>query len=214
MAAECGGAIHVCAFRATLLDDDGGVADGPDNSYVTDQVLELGYNPVLLQGVDVDVQGACDCVVASYAGEDKLKRFDFALARHAIEPILEHMLLGGQQIIDGADVVGLGFAEQLPCGERQPLVAIEFWADNWEDDAPVAARPYWHFVYPATKWQLGPNTHNNEFVRRQLVGKSRRNGLWGRGRTGTGRRTARRSPVAATGPRTSLRRRRTASRLT
>lgn len=185
-AVDAAGALHACSLRATLLDSDGSVSAEANNSYVTNQLIQIQVNPVLLQGAEIDVPGACGCLLATWAENDLLKRFDTVIDRHALEPILEQMLLGGAVIDDAGDAVGWNAPEQLACGDQPQYAALEFWADRIVDDAPDPEYPYWHFVLPMGKFQLGPSTHGAGFAQRQIVGKGRRNPLWGGGPYGDG----------------------------
>ena len=183
MAARCFAAIHLCRIRATRLDAEGDPSPGPNNFYVTDKPITLGASPVIEAGADLTMVGGCDCIIAAYRGNDKLKRFDLALALGMLEPALLEMLLGGSAITQGGQISGMWWPSQMACDDApQPNLAFEGWQDTWEDDhqgnAPFR---YIHWVWPSTRWQIGEHTLGNEFLQPSVNGFSRSNPNWGLG---------------------------------
>lgn len=182
--AECLAAIHLCRVRATRLNADGTPKAGPNNSYVTDKPLVINVTPVLEAGADKTVVGGCDCIVATYRGKDKLKRFDLELDLAVIEPALKEILLGSPVIIDGTNgPIGNWWTEQaFDCSsEVQPNVALEGWQTAWDDDAPSPVYPYVHWVWPSSFWQIGAHSLQNDFAQPKLTGYTRGNPNWGLG---------------------------------
>lgn len=187
MAAPCGVSLHVCTIRITVLDPDtGAVADADDNSYVTGKSLSVQVTPTIEAGADITLTGGCDCVVASYRGTDKLKRFEFEINIAALEPAMISMMVGGSIINDGTYDVGVAWPSALECGEAEPAVAFEFWTDHWNGDAQDPDYPYIHHVYPQTRWQIGQQQYQNDFAQPVLTGFSRQNLAWGDGPYGDG----------------------------
>lgn len=180
MSAECLAAIHLCRIRVTRLTASGAPAPGPNNVYVSDKGISLGLTPVITAGADRELIGGCDQILASWKGDDKLKRWDLQLDVGKLEPALVEMLTGSPAISSAGDVIGNWWTEQQFAGAG-PLVAFEGWMDAIEDDHPHAVFPFWHWVWPATKWQFGPQTLQNDFLQPRLNGFSRGNTLWGDG---------------------------------
>lgn len=186
MTAVCPAAIHLCAVRVTRLDELGNPVAGPNNVFVSDKSIMLGVRPVIESGEDRTLTGGCDCIIASYRGYDKLKRFDLELDQGAIEPALLEILTGSAAILDPAQAnepIGIWFASQLSCADpQQPNVAFEAWQDLWEDDHPMATPyRYLHWIFPSTHWQLADNTLQNDFAQPKVTGFSRGNPNWGLG---------------------------------
>ena len=185
MADICVAAIHLCRIRATRLDALGNPSPGPNNVYVSDNPIMLSVTPEIEAGEDKTLVGGCDCIVASYRGKDKLKRFNLEFDSAVIEPGLLEMLTGGAAILDGSgqDPIGMWFANQLSCSaDSAPNVAFEAWQDLWEDDHQLAAPyQYLHWIWPSTYWQLGDVTLQNDFNQPKLTGFSRGNPVWGEG---------------------------------
>jgi len=187
MAAPCGVSLHVCTIRITVLDPDtGAVADAEDNSYVTGKSLSVQVTPTIEAGADITLTGGCDCVVASYRGTDKLKRFEFEMNIASLEPAMIAMMVGGTIINDGTYDTGVAWPSALECGEAEPAVAFEFWTDHWNGDAQDPDYPYIHHVYPQTRWQIGQQQYQNDFAQPVLTGFSRQNLAWGDGPYGDG----------------------------
>lgn len=184
MASICRAAIHLCRIRATRLDSTGAPVGGANNAYVTDKPITLGVTPVIEEGEDITLVGGCDCIVAAYRGEDKLKRFDLALQLAVIEPALLEMMIGASAISQGGQISGLWWPNTaFNCGVAgTPLVALEGWQDAWDVDRQSSAPfRYIHWVFPATKWQIGESTLGNEFFQPSLNGYTRSNANWGLG---------------------------------
>ena len=184
MAAECLAAIHLCAIRVTRLEADGSPTPGPNNSYVTNKPIQLGVTPVIEAGQDRTLVGGCDCLVATYRGFDKLKRFDLELDLGTLEPGLIEMLIGADAIIDTGVPIGDWWpsSQTFACGTNpQPNVAIEAWQDGWADDAPDADFPYIRWIFPSSFWQIGAQSLQNDFLQPKLSGFTRGNPEWGLG---------------------------------
>jgi len=175
-------------LRVTLLDDTGNVDPGSDNYWVTDNLVDISVTPEQEEGADVTQKSGCDCIVASYRGPDLLKRFTFEINLGAIEPGLITLMIGGAAILDSADIVGLDWPSGTDCAaDPPPKVALEVWSYNWDGNQQDSIRPYWHWVWPLTRWQIGPSTLGaGEFFLPNLVGYSEGNDQWGTGPYGDG----------------------------
>lgn len=181
MAAVCPTILHFCVVRATRLDSVGAVAAGPDNSYVSDNPVSLQMTPNVSAGEDRELKGGCGCIVAQAKDPDRFKRWDLELTMAALEPGLMEMLLGVSLISDGADPIGINGVDQSDCGFTPSLVAFEGWADAYDGDAPDPVRPYVYVAFPATSWQMGQMTLQNDFATPPFTGFSRKNSSWGNG---------------------------------
>jgi len=187
MAAPCGVALGLCAFRITrLIATTGCVAASPDNSFVTTDLISLSLNPVIEAGADTTLKGGCDCIVASYRGVDSLKRFEFEITNPKLSPALYEMMIGGGLISTGGFPVGTTWPAQLDCGDTQEAVAIEFWVKHWNGSSQDTTYPWIHHVYPQTLWQIGQQQFQNDFAQPTLSGFSRSNACWGDGPYGDG----------------------------
>jgi hypothetical protein len=185
MAPICDSVIHLCAVRVTRLDSLGNPVAGPNNVYVSDNPIQVVVKPEIEAGADKTVTGGCDCIIASYKGFDKLKRFGLEMDLGVIEPAMLEMMLGADAILAGsaADPIGLWWPSQLSCDEpNQPNVCFEGWQTLWEDDHPASgAYQYVHWIWPSTYWQIADHTLQNDFLQPKLNGFSRANPNWGLG---------------------------------
>lgn len=184
MATECLATIHLCRVRATRLNADGTPTPGPNNYVVSDVPIDLAVTPVIEAGKDSTLVGGCDCIVATYRGYDKLKRFDFVMNMGKIDfPLMELML--GSTIISGSggDYIGQWWSSNaFACATpAQPNCAFEGWQTGWNQDRQDNVQPYVHWVWPSTYWQIAPHTLQNDFLLLQLNGFSRGNSAWGTG---------------------------------
>ena len=186
MAANCGVSFGICVVRLTLLNDDGSVAAGPGNSYVSDKPISVSVNPNIEAGNTFSVRNGCGCKIASKKFPDTFNWFEFGFNMAALEPEMLAMLLGANTILDGADVVGAAFPSALTCDEQAPAVAFEFWTEHQVGSGLDGTYPYIHWVFPSTTWQLGDNTFEEGPAQPTVNGFSQTNQQWGDGPYGDG----------------------------
>lgn len=181
----CGVSILVCRTRATLLNADGTVAAGPNNSYVSDNPIRVTLTPVIEAGKDSTLKGGCDCIIATYKGPDLLKRFELEFGIATIEPAMMSLMLGSTLILDDSVTpvpIGNWWPAQVGCDlDPPPNTAFEFWTKVYDGDAPNNTWPYIHHVYPFVNWQIGPQTYEDEFAQPTLQGVARSNIVWNEG---------------------------------
>lgn len=191
MALPCGVSLHICRMRATRLEVTGDVSGGDDGQVVTGDLVSIGLTPTIEQGADLTLTGGCDCVIASYRGEDKLKRFEIELGLPTLHPAMYELLMGATLIpgtvgTDANAPIGIGWPAALECGEVGVNTALEFWTDHWNGDALDPDLPYVHHVYPQTKWAPGAQSYGNDFAQPTLSGFTRQNLAWEDGPYGDG----------------------------
>lgn len=188
MAVDPGNSLQICAMRVTLLDSTGAPVGGADTGYATPKISEVGFSASIREGAEIDLDGGCDCLEATFKGRNILRRFAFALNRTALEPALTALMIGATPIEDGADTIGLAWPDnELGCGDSEVKVAFEFWTKNWVDDEQDDVWPWLHHVYPTTVWQIGDTAYNaTAFAPNVLNGFSRTNRQWGQGPYGDG----------------------------
>lgn len=179
--AVCPSAIHLCFVRITRLDSLGNPLPGPNNFFVSSTPMMLTVTPDILAGETKDMKGGCDQLIATYRGQDILKRFNFELDMGTIAPALEEILTGAAAIVDDeSNPIGVQF--QVPCGTQQPYLAFEAWQDLWDcDHQPSTPYPYKRWVWPSSRWQRGAETLQNDFDQPKFTGFSVANGNWGMG---------------------------------
>lgn len=180
MAVNCGPSFGLCALRVTLLDDNGNVAAG-NNSYVTDKQVSLAFSPNVDTGNTFSLRNGCGCSLSRFKSEDVFNWWEFTFTDGALEPELTTLMVGGDTITDGADVVGQHFPGNLACDEVRRQVALEFWTQHIVGSNKDATFPYVHWVFPASTWQWSDNTAEEDFMNNALTGFSRSNPLWGGG---------------------------------
>src|SRR4051794_36594091 len=181
----CPTLLHVCRLRATRLNSDGTIVSGPNNSVVTDSIIDLAWNPVIIAGDERDLMGGCDCLLATFKGRDKHKRFDLAFHNGHLEfPLLE-MMTGSPLLMDTSTIpvpIGVNFPtnQVIGCSVARPFVAIEAWAELIDGDH-VPANPafrYARIVFPMSEWRWDNNTMQNDYQPTALAGFTRSNPNW------------------------------------
>ena len=185
MAVNCGPSFGLCALRVTLLDDLGNVAAG-NNSYVTDKQISLAFAPNIDTGATFSQRNGCGCSLARFKAEDIFNWWEFTFTDGAIEDAMVALMVGGTTIVDGSNIVGLHFPSALDCDEQRRQVGVEAWTQHIFGSNKDSTYPYIHWVWPASVWQFGDNTAEEDFMNPVLTGFSRSNPLWGGGPYGDG----------------------------
>jgi hypothetical protein len=182
---ECLASIHLCRVRATRLNSNGTPASGPNNVVVSDTPMVLTVTPVIEAGQDRTLIGGCDCIVATYRGYDKLKRFDLELDMGALDFSMLELILGSTAILSGGagNVIGQWWNQNaFDCSvAAQPNVCFEGWQTGWDEDEQSATHPYVHWIWPSSFWQIAQHTLQNDFTQPKLTGFTRGNSNWGTG---------------------------------
>ncbi len=181
----CPHSAGLCRVRVTALNDDGTVADGPNNSYVTDSPIHLAAAPEIKAGTATDVTNGCGCVCVSRRTNDRLLRFNLTLQLCAVEPALLSMLLGASVIEDDSDIPvpkGIWWPNQADCGDAPASVAVEAWSEAWDSDAQSASPNRWiYWLFPRAFFQIGAIDLADGFMLPEVNGFTRANDQWGMG---------------------------------
>lgn len=179
MANLCPTTLHLCRVRHTRLNPDGTVAAAPNNHVVTSNPMTLEITPDVLAGDTKDLIGGCDCVIATYRGKDKLRRFNLKLTMGTIEPAQIELMLGAGLFVNGSsENIGASWpTSQISCsGAQAPPSAIEAWSDLWiGDNQPQTGPRYIRWIFPMTFWQLDAWTLQNDLAGFGFTGFTRSN---------------------------------------
>lgn len=181
--AFCGPSFGLCALRVTELD---ALGNAGGDVYTTDKQISLAFTPNIDTGATFSQRNGCGCSLARFKAEDIFNWWEFTFTDGALEPALQAMMLGSTLIVDGADQVGVHFPSALDCDEARPMVGLEIWTQHIAGSGKDGEFPYVHWVWPATVWQAGDNTAEEDFMNPVLTGFSRSNPLWGGGPHGDG----------------------------
>lgn len=182
----CPVTLSICAIRVTALHEDGSVAGGANNAYVTNQMLSLGISPDIEEGDEKVLLNGCGAILARAKNPSLFKGTTLALTKGALEPALESLLTGGGLLLDSSDTpvpVGYSWPVQTNAdSEGPPAVAVEAWVKNRtgnrQSSAPFA---FTRYVWPFTRWQWGDSTLEDDFQQPTLNGTTEGNSLWGDG---------------------------------
>lgn len=181
----CASPLHICRLRVTRLNSDGTLASGPNNSIVTDSIIDLTWNPVIIAGDERDLMGGCDCLLATFKGRDKHKRFDLALHNGKLDFSMLEMMTGSSVITDTSTIpvpVGVQFPtnQVIGCSVARPFVGVEAWGELMDGDAIPgnAAFRYFRVVFPMSEWRWDNNTMQNDYQPTALAGFTRSNPNW------------------------------------
>lgn len=180
MANDKAASIQFCALRIARLDADGAPLVGAGNMYVTHQMGRLSAGVELSAGDDFSEKNGCGVITVSLKDCDRLLRLNLGLSLQTPDPQLHELLVGGEVLMDGADVVG--YAPPAVGEEACPDgVSIEAWSKAIVDGHVADTNPYWRWVFPRTFWQLGEKVLENGIMQHPLTGFAEQNANWGNG---------------------------------
>lgn len=174
---DCAGAVQVCAMRVAELDPTGVPNPGTGHLYVSSALVQIESTPVYTEGAEMEQQNGCGDVCVTHKDCPKLKRYDLAMTICTPDPELVSMLAGGVLLTDGGLSRGWA-APQVGAGGCPNGVSVEAWAKAIVDGAIDATFPYWRFVWPRTKWTLGPTVLQNGIYAPTLTGTGEENPNW------------------------------------
>lgn len=156
---KCLTPLKLCAIRVTRLDADGTSAAGPNNSYVTNRITEIGVTTELREGTEQELLDGCGCPIVSFREDDAFKRWTLSVSVGALEFGLLEMMLGTDLILDSSTIpvpIGMQFVTPGDCGVERPLVGIEGWSRAIAYDISDPDLPYFHWVWPGVKFAPAP----------------------------------------------------------
>jgi hypothetical protein len=179
----CFGTINACMTRFTRLNADGSVADGPNNSYVSDALVDVTATLVKVDAVEKEVINGCGCPCLSYVTPARNKRFDVTLNLCTWDPQIVEMLTGADIILDGSDdPLGWWWAYAEQCSDFTPAaVAVEVWSERRLGGAALAPGLYEQWLFPGENFTIGDFTLGADFAVPSLVGTGFANTEWGEG---------------------------------
>lgn len=176
--------VKICRARFTRLTATGAVAAGPNNSYVTDVLTEVGISPQIAEGDAIEVTSGCGVLLVSYKQDDQLQRYDISMSIGRVDAALKELLLGHPVILDTSTV-------PVPIGNHNPVrttgsfvapaVAAEYWQEAIDYDHRDADKAYFHWVFPMVKFREDDFDMTNDATVIPVAGSTVENTLWGVG---------------------------------
>jgi hypothetical protein len=179
----CAGLINACRIRLTRLNSDGTVADQPNNSYVSDALVQMVVTPVEVAAVEKSVLNGCGCECLGHTTPAYIKRFDATIDLCVWDPQLMEMLTGADLVLNGSeDPIGWMYAYAAQCGDQViPAVAVETWSTRKIGGATVTPGQYEQILIPGLNFTLAPYTLGADFAVPSFVGTGFANTEWGEG---------------------------------
>lgn len=138
--------LHCVSLRVAQLNAQGVPATG-NQLYVTDSLVQLGFNPEVETGPESITRNAAGALCVVYKLPDIVKRLTMTVDICTPDPELEEVLAGGTIYVSGGNVAGYQYphvgTEPNPNG-----VSIEAWTHAVVDSQLTAQLPYMHWVFP------------------------------------------------------------------
>lgn len=175
------GSLFALGMRLTRLGADGSPLVGPENSYVTDALVQLELGLEYEDGNEIVQRNGSGNLCLTYKAPDSLKRGTISSMQVCTpDPIILQFLAGGTIIEDGAGNP-IGYAAPKVGSDPVPNgVSIEFWTRGIIDGSEQG---YFWWVAPKTKLRPsdGWTISGEDPLLPELEGSAEQNPNWGDG---------------------------------
>lgn len=173
----CVHTLQFCRIRLARLDSNGVPSPGADNLYVSDQQISLAVTLNELAGVDFTQPTGCGEIAYSFQEPGKVKNLDLVLNLATADPELVQLLIGGDLITSGGEVIGFALPAVGTTGNINGT-SIEAWTKNITGSDVDPSYPYIRFVFPKTRWTPDAKTLDNNPINHQFKGVGYENPNW------------------------------------
>jgi hypothetical protein len=157
-----------------------GAPDAPSGmGYTSDAMVGLDFGFDFEAGDDLTVKNGAGDVCATFRDVDQIKNATLGLTLCRFDLELYGMMIGGDLISDGGEVVG--FEPPSVDASTQQQLSFEAWTqarDGGSAAVPTVTTPnaaLHHFVWPLTKWSPDNMTLDNDFHEIALQGVGEEN---------------------------------------
>lgn len=175
---DCAASINVCMLRVASLKLDGSFdRTGVGTIYTTDQMIKLSFQPDLNAGDDFEQKNGCGVPYVLWKDCDRLKRMVMQLDIATPDPELTQMLMGGTVLTKGTNTRGYMYP-RVNAAVCSPYVSVEAWSRATLNGAPVAALPFWRWVFPRVEWWVASRELGNAIMVSQFNGFGIENPNW------------------------------------
>lgn len=165
----CPRLLRFAHLRVERLTSDGSPDAGAGNLYETNSQISLaiGYNN--RAGDDFEVPNGDGDICFGFLEEEKLKNLTLGLVNCTHDPEYLEMMLGGEIIRDGGDVIGYALPRVGVAGAPNG-VAITGWTRNILGTGVDPTFPYVKFLMPKTTWAPADKSLENNPITNALSG--------------------------------------------
>jgi hypothetical protein len=175
------GSLFALGMRLTRLGADGSPLIGPENSYVTDSLVQLEIGLEYEDGNEITQRNGSGDLCLTYKAPDSLKRGTISSLQVCTpDPVILGFLTGGTIILDDDDNP-IGYAAPKVGSDPLPNgVSIEFWTRGIIDGS---SQGYFWWAVPKAKVRPsdGWTISGEDPLLPELEGTSEQNPNWGDG---------------------------------
>ena len=175
---EIAGSLQFCRARITRLDAGGFPKVGARNLYVTDQQINFQFTPDYEDAVTVEVKNGCGDVVFRYKQKRRLKGMDVNMGIAVPDPELTELMAGGDTIEVGGQTVGYKYPKLGTILDTENGVSVEGWAKAIVDGEQDADLPWFWWVFPRVKFDIGERHLREEPLENPFSGYAEDNENW------------------------------------
>lgn len=183
MEPTCYGSLQVCALRVAELETNGEPAEGLENGYVSEALINVDVGLELSKDTDLEKQNGCGSICQSFFEQGKIKRATAGMALCELDILLASVVVGGS----------LFERSSTPFGWQAPFIAdsvsngvcLELWTKAWDGSAQATpaslsnAAAYWHWVFPRYRGTLDKMKMEADFLEFALTGNGQENpNMW------------------------------------
>lgn len=173
--------VQACRLRVARLTSAGAPASGADNLYVTDTMVSIQFQPVYVDGQEIEQKNGADEIKVNYRSPDNFKRGNITIQLTSPDPELAELLSSGSVLTDGTRK---GYAAPALGATPDDAVSIEAWVKRIKDGVLDVDSPYGWYAYPkVTNLRITDHTLQNGVLLPQFSGQCYENAAWGTGPT-------------------------------
>lgn len=148
MAYDKARSVNGVALRVSRLGTDGLILPGENAIYTQKSFMSFSWTPEYEEGEEITEKNADGSICYSSQDPSTLKRVTLALSICSPHPELEQLLVGGDVLLDGEEVVGYA-APEAGTTYNDHGIAIEAWSRAMDANGkPSRDKPFYRWVFP------------------------------------------------------------------
>ena len=163
--------VNGVALRVSRLDANGGISLEPNSVYTQTSFMSFSWTPEYEEGEEITEKNADGSICYSAQDPSTLKRVTLSLSVCSPDPELEALLVGGQELVSGSEIMGYA-APEVGAIYNPNGIAIEAWSRAMQSNGkPATTYPFFHWVFPYGNFtRTGEGTMENGLMTHEYEG--------------------------------------------
>jgi hypothetical protein len=153
--------IQGLAIRLWREADDGTpVSYNSTAGYANTSFVKLDIKPAIEAANQFTTKDASGSIDINYRDLDKVKWWELTLEITYPDPALMELLLNGELLMNGADILGFAYPNLAELTDPNP-VSLEVWTRNIYNNTQLSDFPFQRYLAPFCKFRPDDNTFAN-----------------------------------------------------